>query len=226
MTIPPVAPPAVLPAPAPWLLHGSGYVLLLKFDKKWLLQHGFIPAELAPHLVSTIGTVMFVDYASSPVGPYHELLFVPGRFTIHGQPRFSVTKIYVSTWESIVNGRENWRIPKELAQFEVTKTGREERLQVWSNGECWADLTFAVRSLKLPITTSFIPAAWRTLAQPDPEKIFYTTLSGRGQASPATVLHSHLNPTFFPDFAQARLLSAVKVTQFQMTFPTPELKSW
>ncbi|GAB3639487.1 acetoacetate decarboxylase family protein [Spirosoma arcticum] len=64
-----------------------------------------------------VGTVMLVDYETSPVGPYQELLFVPGLFRFGDTTSFSIAKIYVSTRASVWNGRQNWGIPKELAHF-------------------------------------------------------------------------------------------------------------
>ncbi|KAI4916127.1 hypothetical protein J4E90_004573 [Alternaria incomplexa] len=65
------------------------------------------------------------------VGPYDELLLVPGNFTVPqptttptGQPHIKIPKkaqrisrIYVSQRTTTYNGRLNWNIPKQLARF-------------------------------------------------------------------------------------------------------------
>jgi acetoacetate decarboxylase len=56
---------------------------------------------------------------TSGVGPYQELLFIPGLFHIDGRYTFSISKIYVSTEASVRSGIENWAIPKELADFKI-----------------------------------------------------------------------------------------------------------
>lgn len=68
---------------------------------------------------------MVLRYTESPVGPYDELLIIPGAFD---SPPFSddkenprVTRIYVSTLASVINGRKNWNTPKHLARFEFTE---------------------------------------------------------------------------------------------------------
>lgn len=56
---------------------------------------------------------------TSGVGPYRELLFIPGAFHINGRYTFSIPKIYVSTETSVNSGIKNWGIPKEVADFTV-----------------------------------------------------------------------------------------------------------
>lgn len=64
------------------------------------------------------GLVQLVSYSESPVGPYDELIYVPGRWKYeHNDPAFRITRIYVSTKESTENGRRNWNIPKQVANF-------------------------------------------------------------------------------------------------------------
>jgi len=70
-----------------------------------------------------IGSVQIIRYHMSSVGPYDELLIVPGAFKPppgcpNQGPGLRVTQIYVSSLESVLNGRRNWNIPKKLARFE------------------------------------------------------------------------------------------------------------
>ncbi|KKZ61333.1 hypothetical protein EMCG_04052 [[Emmonsia] crescens] len=64
-------------------------------------------------------TVIIVRYLESPIGPYDEILWIPGWFEVPGKKTSSprITRIYVSSKESIYNGRKNWNIPKHLASF-------------------------------------------------------------------------------------------------------------
>lgn len=74
--------------------------------------------------ISSLGSVQIIRYLSSPLGPYDELTYVPGNMTYKVGASFisgpSITRIYVSSAASIVNGRRNWNIPKELARFTFT----------------------------------------------------------------------------------------------------------
>jgi hypothetical protein len=73
----PQAVPDVKSAPAPWQLAGEGYILALWLPNAFLDTQTFLPPEQAASRKGRIAYVMFVDYAASPVGPYHELLFIP-----------------------------------------------------------------------------------------------------------------------------------------------------
>ncbi|NOS55010.1 MAG: hypothetical protein HOP37_01990, partial [Cyclobacteriaceae bacterium] len=115
-------------ASAPWKLTGSGYILLYRFPKAFVAEHGFLVDFQKEKFVSGWGAVMLVDYKTSPVGPYRELLFIPGIFSFNKKKVFSISKIYVSTQNSVINGIENWGIPKELADFRWSKERSSEHI--------------------------------------------------------------------------------------------------
>ena len=60
------------------------------------------------------------DWAHS--GPFEELAISPGEFVnpFENEPAHRVTRAYVSSIPAVVNGRSNWGIPRELAQFIFT----------------------------------------------------------------------------------------------------------
>ncbi|KAF3903701.1 hypothetical protein AA313_de0208734 [Arthrobotrys entomopaga] len=66
-----------------------------------------------------IGMIQIVRYSQTPVGPYDELIYIPGVYkTPHSKtPRYRITNIYVSSIKTTYNGRKNWNIPKRLAVF-------------------------------------------------------------------------------------------------------------
>jgi hypothetical protein len=119
---------------APWKLTGNGYILLYRFTKAFVAEHGFLADFQKEKFVSGWGAVMLVDYQSSPVGPYHELLFIPGLFSFNKKKVFSISKIYVSTQSSVVNGIENWGIPKEFAEFHWGKKQISDRIAILKDG--------------------------------------------------------------------------------------------
>ncbi|MCS6795047.1 MAG: acetoacetate decarboxylase family protein, partial [Raineya sp.] len=104
-------------APPPWTLHGKGIILLYRFEKSFVENNGFLSENLKKRYKGILGSVMLVDYEDSPVGVYRELLFIPGMFQFDSRKVFHISKIYVSTYESVWNGIENWGIPKEMADF-------------------------------------------------------------------------------------------------------------
>ena len=111
--------------PPPWRLRGSGWIFLFTFKPWFLRTGGFLPPELegTDGFEGQLGAVMLVDYRQSPVGPYRELLFLAGRNLRWRHHRFSITRIYVSTEASAVNGRENWAIPKQTASAGSSPSG-------------------------------------------------------------------------------------------------------
>lgn len=70
---------------------------------------------------SGLGMTMIISYKNSNAGSYDELLFAtPCQLPkLSGEllPTYRIPVIYVSTEESVRNGRKNWGIRKELANF-------------------------------------------------------------------------------------------------------------
>ncbi|CAE7226416.1 unnamed protein product [Rhizoctonia solani] len=118
----------------PWTLEAEAWWILPAIPMPWqakeLPRGALDPQESATFQESQatyqggLGTIQLIRYHSSPVGPYDELLYVPGQmnFKAGGSSLsgLSITRIYVSSFASVVNGRRNWNIPKRLARFEFT----------------------------------------------------------------------------------------------------------
>ncbi|KAL4783585.1 hypothetical protein BJX76DRAFT_250846 [Aspergillus varians] len=77
--------------------------------------------------------VMILRYSDSPVGPYDELILIPGRAVNPntGKKDMRISTIYVSTDASVWNGRRNWNIPKHRARFEFTPAGKDLAVRVY-----------------------------------------------------------------------------------------------
>ncbi|PHH89506.1 hypothetical protein CDD83_5878 [Cordyceps sp. RAO-2017] len=124
--------------PAPWTLKGDVYIFGLWSSSA---EAERIPHELAysPLEASSsfaddkihkpaggVGMIQIIRYRESPVGPYDELIIMPGNYDwerqvgeqhIRGRnPK--ITRIYVSQERTCYNGRRNWNIPKHLAKFD------------------------------------------------------------------------------------------------------------
>ncbi|KAH7323452.1 hypothetical protein BKA65DRAFT_435334 [Rhexocercosporidium sp. MPI-PUGE-AT-0058] len=140
MSNPPAPPPVV--ALAPWTLKGTIYSFMFYISpssaqnlqsSKSLL---YSPLEAASpfsdgRLVGGLASVQIIRYTESPVGPYDELIIVPGNIEYEldtkdkdgslkreTKKNLRVTRIYVSQEATCWNGRNNWNIPKHLADFE------------------------------------------------------------------------------------------------------------
>jgi hypothetical protein len=199
-------------APAPWALMGSGYIIVLKLSRDFAETSGFVPEPLKGSFSGGIGTVMYVDYTYSDAGPYQELLFIPGTFNLAATRYFSITKIFVSTMDSVVYGRRNWGIPKELADFTCEKKNQlADRIRVIKDGTTAAELTFRSYPLRIPVTTGLVHL--------HEGKTYLTTPMARGTISPARLVDFSANASFFPDITHGRVMAAFKVSHFFMVFP-------
>lgn len=207
--------------PAPWALMGSGYILLYRFTPEFVREKCLVPEPLIGAFRGGLGTVMYVNYLSSDAGPYRELLFIPGKFDFSGRTYYSITRIYVSTPESVSAGRRNWGIPKELASFETS--GEEEgteRISVTARGKTVAEFRFRSRSaLKLPVTSAMVPSFLRTLAHPGKDGVLLTAPKARGAIAPARTLEVRVDGSLFPPIDQGHRIATVKVPHFFMVFP-------
>ncbi len=206
-------------SPAPWQLKGEGYLMLYRFSNEFLMKEGCISEELKPFLWMNIGMVMLVNYQVSPVGPYGELLFIPGMFHYKGKYYWHISKIYVSSLDSVINGRANWGIPKELAEFEFKNLDQGiHSVKVMTNGEMVFDCHFKDRSLGFPLSTSILPFQF---IQPLNAKEYVTHPKGSGKAffsPPQDLVTGH---GLFPSIGTQRRLTSLHIPNFSLAFPNP-----
>ncbi|KDE08364.1 hypothetical protein MVLG_01404 [Microbotryum lychnidis-dioicae p1A1 Lamole] len=187
-------------APPPWDLTGSGYIFVIEPQPFSPTQAVPLPSgsydpfaqgtpfDQSSNFHGGVGAILVVRYTTSDVGPYDELMIIPGNFKNKlkdGTTSFdlAITRIYVSTKESVYNGRQNWGIPKHHADFSFTPVQdrpRSTMLTVSSPGaedsffsailtrSRWTPFAFPV-STKLA-STSFMRSILRgyrpTLVQP------------------------------------------------------------
>lgn len=219
--------PAVPAVPAPWTLQGNGWIVLLRLPARSHARRAFVPSMLQGTLSAPCSALMFVDYVDAPCGAYRELLFVPGAMRFpDGRRHASISRILVSTWESVVNGRANWGIPKDRADFAVARDGTIDRLTLAERGHEFARLEFeAARGPRLPLTTSWLPASWTTLAQLHDDKVFYYRPRARGSFRPCRLLRSRFDAALFPDLADATVLASLRIERFAMEFPVARVEA-
>lgn len=206
----------------PWKLTGSGYIFTYVFKKDWIKKNGHLADFQEISSKGGLGTVMLVDYFSSDVGPYRELLIVPGVFKLGGTTQFSISKIYVSTYDSVWNGINNWGIPKELADFEIIEhPNNTEQIRVSMGGEVFFEAHLQKRSFYFPISTRFFPLR---LAQKKGDELLITNSTAKGKATFLKSYDLKINQTYFPDVSELNPLTILAVKNFEMTFPIPEIR--
>ncbi len=216
--------PTVPLKPAPWDLTGQGWIIAMKLPADSPARDDFMDRSLRGQGRGGYALMMFVDYAKSDAGPYHELLLIPGNFPFaDGKRHLSISRILVSTWDSVVNGRRNWGIPKDRCDFEVQYNAGgsgEDHIVLRDNGRVMAELKLkATWPFSLPMLGGLVPEAMRTLAQRyNGQDYFYAPSSG-GWIRPGRVVSWRFDNALFPDVSGAKVLAAVKIPDFRMTFP-------
>lgn len=204
------------PPPAPWTLRGRGYLMLHRFSADFVRREGLVPRALRDSFLGGWGAVMLVDYAESNVGPYRELLFIPGRFAHRGVRRHVITKIYVSTPESVSGGRLNWSLPKELATFAVEPAPLGgEQWHVSLGERTILRITLRSGRLRFPMSTAFLPMP---LLQGVETLPLLVDFSGRGLARLAVIDEIAVSEKLFPDVSQVRPLLSLSVERLLLRF--------
>ncbi len=206
-------------APPPWTLSGNGYIFTYWFKKSWVQQFGHLLGFQEKCACGGLGTVMLVDYHTSSVGPYRELLIVPGRFRLDKKQQFSISKIYVSSYDSVWNGINNWGIPKELADFEINRLSADtEEIRISLRGEVFLEAKFTKRNFHFPISTRLFPLK---LVQQLKNKLLITKPLAKGKATFLTHYELQINQQYFPDVSNLNPLTILAIKDFEMVFPIP-----
>jgi hypothetical protein len=201
--------------PPPLNLIGSGYVLIYRFPHEFAAQYTHFG-----HYQGGPSAVMLVDYEASDIGPYHELLFIPGIVELPGLTGFSISRIYVDTMASLVNGQANWGIPKELAAFEVRPIdAHTEQIRVTSGERRLLEITLNSGGIRFPVNAFLLPP----IVQHWEGRTFITKIQASGGAQFADVVNIRTDETGFPPLHQFHPLMAVKITHFNMVLPVAEV---
>lgn len=188
-------------APPPWDLVGCGAILLLR--------SGGATAR------SALGAAMaFVDYERSGVDPYLELLHVP-RFTRSGATIGpTIDRIWVTSQRSVISGRANWGIPKDLAEITRTAEGEATTWSAHRDGSLLASLSLRGRGPALPV---WKPRWAGRLLQDMQGQRFATPISATGRVRFAQVEAVEFGP-IFSDLDPAQIRGALLVEHFRMGF--------
>lgn len=213
--------PTIL-APAPWTLTGDGYIFLYRFPKKFIEAQGFLFDFQRDNFKGLIASMMLVDYHTTPVGPYRELLFIPGLFKMMNKNTFSISKIYVSDPNSVWNGIENWGIPKEHSDFVIEHIdNKTEKFAISKEGTPFFEATIHRGNFSFPLTTALFPLR---ITQQLRDDWVLTKPTAKGKAYFGKLTNIKVNSKLFPDIAPFKPLGVLVVKDFQMTFPVAEFR--
>jgi len=207
-------------AKAPWRLAGDAYVVALKMPEEVLDGQSFVPESLKGRRLGSYSRMIYVDYKNSPVGPYRELLFDPGKFMFDKRSCRTISRIFVSTRESVVNGLENWGIPKTIAVFETrTLPNGWERIIVSAEGAVFAELTFSTVRFGFPFSDRWLPAKFRSTAQHYREQCYFYAPITRATMKMGRLRKSKIDSRMFPDISRGKFALCVRLEDFRMWIP-------
>ena len=206
--------------PAPWNLNGHGYIFAYRFNSDFRKNNCFLPPTIEGK-VGPISMAMIVRYDHSPVGPYDELLFIPGYAKFNDMKNhLTISQIFVSTTASVVNGQNNWGIPKQLANFSFNKiSDNEEHVTVSIENKVFFEAKIKTSNIGIPFNTKYIPKPLKTMAQHWDNKTFFYCPSGRSNLRPCKLLETNIDSDHFPELSQGLFLGGVKCDQFTLEFP-------
>jgi hypothetical protein len=213
----PGEPPVPL-SPAPWQLVARGVIVLFRPEPRFA---EVLPPALRPRYRGGVPVLMAVRYVSSDVGPYDELLLIPGKLDFGGDAMYSMTHIAVNSLASVVNGRRNWAIPKELATLKVEADGRKLDLRGEREDGFGAEIAAEGYGLPFPLTTAIMP---NTLAHERAGRVYVTRPQARGWARRARLDRLELRGPFFPGLDWATVTLAATVDRVHMQFPVAEVR--
>jgi len=205
---------------APWDLAGGAYIFVYHFSREFRRSLKFRVDNSAGDTTG-FGAVMIINYTTSNVGPYNEILFDPGKSYFLGKKAHSITKIYVSSQASLTNGRRNWGIPKELATFSYESLSKnEEHITVQSDGIPFFDVVIKTRAVRLPLNMKIIKFP---MVQILDQKTFSFTIWFDGKCNLAKIESLQIDQERFPDISNEKPFIGFHSKAFKLVFPVAEV---
>lgn len=209
---------------APWNFTGNGYIMLFKFPKPFILEHGFLAERFREGFYGNVGAIVFADYSSSNVGPYQELFFVPGKLRYQHHKFYTISQNFVSDENGLDTSLMDWGILKERASFQFTHNGKNlDTLKVTQKGVPVIDITikYSPSKLALPLSTFYHPLP---MIQYHDGNTFRFTLHGKGSGRFAEIMKVDVNPELFPNFAFFKHVAIIRVSNFHLKLPLAKVK--
>jgi hypothetical protein len=217
-------------APAPWTLSGQVAYFFVHNSSEALSSSDEYSIPTVSPFRGGRGGILLIRYADSPVGPYDEFLLIPGCYQFGQNTYYRVTKIYVSTMDSVTNGRRNWAVPKKLAIFRWSDNDTMVKIFLPNHDEPFCTLKVRPRLYCFPASSAVIPASLRTLLQPpmqenDASRCFLKTVfTCSGWFRPLVqLIEFHTDGKEIPSHEQLSLYKyGFGYEAFTLVFPKPE----
>ena len=192
---------AISVEPAPWRLRGDATAIFFRS-----------------------GILAFIRYTESNVGPYDELLWLAPFQRSPGGRAHHVSTIFVSSQASAQSGRANWGLPKELAEFRVSRLdAHTEAVQVTRAGQPVASFLRSPPSGTLPVALGKIPSRLRKLVQVADGRAFETVPEARARCGLTRVCQLEVNRQLLPHARGSHRRLGLHLTPFELHFPAARI---
>lgn len=194
-------------APPPWELTGTGVIVVLRDTARGRPAHGAL---------GRFTLVMFVDYETSPVGPYGELLFIPRVSRWSDVVGGTVEDIWVTSKASALNGNANWGLTKSVA--DIRREPGANGIERWSaadDGGKLAEFAHRPRGPKFPVAK---PRNVARLLQRRDRLSWVTPVSFVGWSRLSGVQDLWLDPERVADVERHRPIAALQIVSGTLGF--------
>lgn len=192
--------------PAPWSLALQGVVVFLR--------------DTAPPgrgLLARYSAVAWVDYASSNVGPYRELLYAERVIRRRGRPTGpSVLDIWVTSQASAISGNANWGLTKSVIDIDRASAGGGA--EAWTAANEDGPLGSIVHRPFGPPAPVGKPRGLGRLLQTRDEQFWATPVSFVGLARLTKVTEASFDAARVVDLNRHRIVGALSLTHTHMGF--------
>lgn len=201
-------------APAPWKLTGEAVILGYKFKKSWVENSGLLKESMKDKFKGGLGYVILANYSSSPVGPFQEAIFIPGKF--RKSKSQIITKLITDSESSAINGQTNWGLPKEIHPMIWQKSRKWDQISILDQETQIFSIELEHGGIPIPISTVFLPIQ---LCQTWNKVKYFSKPMATGWGKFAKIKNLDLDPRYFPDIRIQKPLFALKVNPFNLELP-------
>ncbi|MBQ4035474.1 MAG: hypothetical protein II623_08435 [Paludibacteraceae bacterium] len=197
---------------------GKAYISVYNFSNDFVASEAFQTDFLKGKYDGGFGAVIYIDFKESPVGPYQEVLFIPGKYEVGGESRYVATKCYVSTPEAINNNSDGYFGHKELGTFHWTTVG-ENTMHLSIHKGRTRLLTVEIGSwsgFSLPASSNIITFPFMQILSGD-ERLLWK-YSAKSSMNLARLVSVQVRPAFFPDIAKYNPIVTLCFDNFELNF--------
>lgn len=195
----------------PWTLKGEGFIFI--YNLSATEQSELWDSETP---TSGITVMMLVHYTESPIGPYDELLLIPGQIEVEGKKGYSISHIHVSTDISTENGIKHWGIPKETSGFSSKRKEQVHHSEITNSAGELSTIEAYSLGIKIPVFTHILPYS---LLQANGNQMCTLRPTARGITKIAKLKRFESNQAGFNKLVGKTPLFGFHATSFLMEFP-------